>query len=171
MTENQIKEAISESFVKLIANKSGFKTETQEKDHGVDLRITKVNQRIQNGSIRFIDGDSFQVQLKATTEQEVVRKDGVITYKLEAKTYNDLIYKRNNGLTAMVLVVLILPTIDAEWVYCGQEALIVKRHAYWYLPGMGEQPTNNESKISIKLPETNILTLETFDHLMLKIIN
>lgn len=98
MTEQQIKAAISQHFVQMIASRQGFKCAKPEPDHGCDLTITKVATREQGGRVRYIDsGYAVDIQLKCTCEAQVVRTDAEVGYDLEVKTYNDLIYRRDSG--------------------------------------------------------------------------
>ena len=53
MTDEQIKEAISKQFLRLIANTNGFKTSSASLDHGVDLTVIPVSRYTQpDGSVR-----------------------------------------------------------------------------------------------------------------------
>jgi hypothetical protein len=161
MTEEQIKAALSQHFVQMIASRQGFKCGKPEPDHGCDLTITKVTTFEQNGRVRYIDsGYSVDVQLKCTCEAQVVRTDTEVRYDLEVKTYNDLVYRRNSGaLTPLILVLLVLPDDPDQWLSVTAENMIVRRAAYWFLPPLGAEPTENVATIRIHIPNGNAVDL------------
>src|SRR5476649_969698 len=98
MTEEQIKAAISQHFVQLIASRRGFKCTKPDTDHGVDLSVTKVAIFTRGNRERYLDsGYTIDLQLKCTCESQIEREEDSIKYDLESKTYNDLIDRRNGG--------------------------------------------------------------------------
>lgn len=108
MTEEQKQEAVSREFVKILAYTHGFKVTTPELDHGVDITITPVTKRTEaSGKIRFVDSPfKLDFQLKSTTQANILNNPTEIKYDLEAKTYNDLIARRQE-LLPMHLVVIV----------------------------------------------------------------
>lgn len=167
MTEEQIKEAISRSFVHLVASRGGYKCGDILLDHGVDLQIRKAVTRLQNGRTRYLDdGRSIDVQLKSTTQSQVQATSEVLKYDLETKSYNDLVYRRNSGsLIPLILILLVLPDDPNDWVAVSPEQLVVKRAAYWYRPLDGAELTENTSTKRIDVPKNNVVDLEFLGNL------
>jgi hypothetical protein len=161
MTEEQIKAAISQHFVQIIASRGGFKCAKPETDHGCDLTITKVATRQQAGRVRYIDSGYFvDIQLKCTCEAQVIRTDADIAYDLEVKNYNDLIHRRDSGaLTPLILVLLVLPDEPAEWLTVTADNMIVRRAAYWFVPPPDATATDNAATIRIHIPTANTVDL------------
>lgn len=161
MTEEQIKEKLSQHFVEVLASRRGFKCTRPDSDHGVDLTITRATTIERNGHRRFLDsGRYIELQLKSTCESQIARISGGLRYKLEAKTWNDLVYRRTSGaLTPLFLVLLVLPDEGDHWVTITSDELTVRRAAYWYRPAPDAELTDNVSSITIQIPETNALTL------------
>jgi hypothetical protein len=161
MTEEQIKEQLSRRFVEVLATRRGFKCKPLDPDHGVDLDVTRALPR--NGTpIRYLDtGEHVELQLKSTTESSLSPAPTGYRYDLEAKTYNDLVH-RNTGrvLVPLILVVVVLPDDPLNWVSINDDALLVRRAAYWYQPPAGAALTTNTSTIRIELETGNRVDLE-----------
>jgi len=132
MTEEQIKSAISSHFVQLVASRRGFKCVAPTFDHGGDLTVTRASVIERQGRTRYLDsGQYVDVQLKCTCEDQIERTDESIKYDLEAKTYNDLVYRRrSNAIVPLVLVLLVLPNDPETWLTVSADELVVKRAAY-----------------------------------------
>jgi hypothetical protein len=164
VTEEQIKEALSLSFMEAIAHRNGYKCEYTRTDHGVDLRVSEVAVLPRNGKTRLLDsGRSIQLQLKCTCEASVDRLPDKIKYDLEAKTYNDLIDRRTLfPLVPLYLVVLVLPDISADWLVVAPDQLILRRTAFWYLPSPAAGQTDNKETQRIEIPVADSVGLDFF---------
>lgn len=162
MTEEQIKEQLSRHFVELVASRSGFKCASVNPDHGCDLHITRALYVEINGTRRLLDtGEILHVQLKSTCESSVVETADAIKYDLEAKTFNDLVHRRNQAtVRPLILVLLVLPDDQNEWLRIEPGELLLRRTAYWYYPEAGLDYTENTSKVRITIPRTNVMTLD-----------
>lgn len=170
MTKNQIKEAISVNYIQTIANRIGYKIAPRSKDHGVDISVIQVDKINSRGKVRYIDsGRTLECQLKATTEKGVTRVNGFIKYVLEVKTYNDLIY-RLKTYPPLVLILFILPDDEKDWIACKPDELIIRKHAYWYIPDLKAQTSDNVSSITISIPDNQKIDDKTFSYLF-KVLN
>jgi hypothetical protein len=160
MTEEQVKEAISKEFLRVLANGHGFKVVEPPQDHGVDMIICPVTMRTNpNGSVRYLDSPyKLDFQLKATTPNGVVDEGVQIKYDLEAKTYNDLIARRPYYLP-LHLILVVLDSAPPACITIDDEKLSVAGSAYWYLPNEGAAATNNQATTRITIPKTNRLDL------------
>jgi hypothetical protein len=165
MTEEQVKEAISRHFVQLIASRGGFLCARPDYDYGCDLTVTKVMVVPRGGKMRYLQsGISIDLQLKCTLESGIERTQTSVKYDLEAKTFNDLVYRRNsNAQTPLVLVLLVLPDNKDEWLTITPDELIVRRAAYWYMPPEGTAATPNVATTRIELPTANAVDLSFID--------
>ena len=162
MTENDIKEDISRSFLEIIANRKGFYNLTSRRDYGVDIRYTKATKTLRG---RYLEQPlSFAIQLKATTEKWVTVLESYVKFALEAKTYNDLV-ERAYTCQPLVLVLFILPEDTNEWVNLTSNELVVKKCAYWFAVDKGTLDTENTDKITISIPKTNLIDFHFFDNL------
>ena len=166
MTEDQVKESLSNNYVATLANRRGFKLIKGSIDTGVDFTIKyDLKRKLPNGKNAFIESpNSCDIQLKATTINSVTINRASITYDLRAKNYNDLIYRKNIGSTPLVLILFILPKDKKEWVRILKDRLILSKNAYWYYPDntqISEVINSNTKRITI--PKTNKLNFSFFE--------
>lgn len=161
MTENDIKEDISRSFLEIIANRTGYYSWTAKKDFGVDVRYTKSVA----DNHRYLEQPwCVSIQLKSTTEKGVTVVDDYIKYPLEAKTYNDLV-SMSRHVIPLILVLFILPENENEWVKLTSNDLVVKKCAYWFTLENGTEKTTNTHKVTISIPQSNLIDLSFFNNL------
>lgn len=164
MTEEQIKERISEGFVRLIAAHGGYGCSRLEQDQGVDLVIEGVSSYQRNGRQRFLsNGKAVHIQLKATTESSVVFSDDSLSYDLEAKNFNDLIDRLHGGPIPLVLIVFVLPADKTQWINVTADNLVLRKRAYWFRPSLDETQTQNGSTKRIRIGFANVVDLAFID--------
>ena len=85
-------------------------------------------------------------QAKATS-QDVLR-DGAVRFRLPRSDYNNL---RRRDTVPHILIVLLMPKDDADWLNQTSEELTMRRCAYWMsLEGMVESP--NVSTVTVRVP-------------------
>jgi hypothetical protein len=166
MTDEQIKEQLSNRYVGILAVNRGFTITKPDIDEGVDYIVQRsYRYNSQNGSNRHVsDGKFIEIQLKATTEDQIVDEADQIKYDLEVKNYNDMI-QRQGGITPLILILFILPTDRNSWVELDSSELRIRRLAYWYQPPTGELPTTNTATKRIIIPKINALDLDCFNTL------
>lgn len=159
MTGDQIKEAISKGFVRILAEGRGFKVLECPVDHGVDLMLCPVTKRVDptSGKVRYLDSQfKLDLQLKATTTNGIVDAGDDIKYDLEVKNYNDLIYRRNDYLP-LHLVVVVLNSDPPACISLNDEELAIAGSAYWYVPDDEAEATDNKTTVRITIPKANRL--------------
>lgn len=162
LTKELIKETLSRRFVEIIAGRNGFKCQKPDPDSGVDLSITKSIIDIRFGERRILDtGEYLEIQLKSTTDSSIIYDEDCLKYDLEAKTFNDLVFRlQSNSLTPLYLILFILPDEENQWVEITEDALKLRKRAYWYIPSSGESMTPNTSKKRISIPLSQVVDLE-----------
>lgn len=156
MTEEDIKEALSRQFLRILANGTGFKVTEPAPDHGVDMVVCAVTSRIEpNGKTRYLDSQyKLDFQLKSTTINSIIDGEENIRYDLEVKNYNDLIQRRDEPIPLHLLVV-VLNNRPPQCIHLDDQQISVIGTAYWYLPEEGEGPTENQNTIRITIPKAN----------------
>lgn len=159
MTEQQIKEKLSKSYLDLLIHNGGHKQMKPEDDHGVDLYIMRVQKIIRASGIRYLDSTDFiAVQLKCTCVASIEEDEDWIKYDLEVKSYNDLVDRvRNNATVPLFLVLMVLPDETERWVEVRDEEIALAKCAYWYRPESTTLYTDNGSRKRIYIPKTNKL--------------
>lgn len=156
LTEEHIKEAISQKFIELIASNNGFGTDKPAQDYGTDLSITEKGFRLVNEKkILYDTGRELKIQLKTTTEKSITIEDGIIKYDLDIKAYNDIII-RKKAKTPLILLLFILPNDRDKWVNITENELIARKCAYWFLPDEQDEYAENKSSKRISISVNNI---------------
>jgi hypothetical protein len=160
MTEDQKKEAISREFLRILAHTHGFKVIEPGSDHGVDMIVYPVMQRIEpSGKTRFLDSPfKLDFQLKATTVTGILDAGDDVKFDLEVKNYNDLIQRRDEPLP-LHLVVVVLDSTPPACVNLDEERLGLAFKAYWYLPAENAEASDNVQQIRITIPKANRLSV------------
>lgn len=112
-----------------------------------------------DGSISADWGRRPQIDFQAkATSQDVLREDAV-RFRLPIDDYNDL---RRRDKVPHILIVLLMPEDDADWLSQTREELVMRRCAYWMsLEGMSESP--NVSTVTVRIPVS-----QTFDGAQLR---
>jgi len=167
MTIEQIKEQLSNTFIGILAVNKGFAIDKPGIDLGVDYTLKKSYQYLKpDGTHRWnFDSRYLDIQLKATTENSVMYESNCLKYDLEAKTYNDLIERQNNGVAPLILILFVLPSDSSLWVDIDVNEIRLRKNAYWYTPPTGSTPTSNSSRIRIEISNENILGINCFNDL------
>jgi len=159
-TEEHTKESLSKAYVTAIAGMAGVLVGDTNLDYGVDGTLISVVERSspETSARRFIQSP-FRVdyQLKATTTWTINSETNEIVYDLEAKNYNDMLAREEDD-GSIVLLLLCLPNEQSDWLNVCNEQLVMKNCCYWY-KAVGNA-TNNASTKRIKIPSSNVLTVE-----------
>lgn len=96
-------------------------------------------------------------QAKATS-QDVLR-DGAVRFRLPIGDYDNL---RRRDTVPHILIVLLMPKDEADWLNQTSEELAMRRCAYWMsLEGMSKSP--NVSTVTVHVPVS-----QTFDSAQLR---
>lgn len=168
MTEELIKESFSIKYLETLATYNGYTTDWPGKDFGRDLTINEISTRTQNGKTRFIEtGRTLKIQAKATTENSIEDDNDIsFKYDLEAKTFNDLIYRNNQNSCPLILFVFILPSDKNQWMELNEDNLLLRKNGYWFVPDTTEAETLNSTTKRITISKANKFTLDTIQQLM-----
>ncbi len=152
LTTADQKEALSIVYVKALAVRAGYVTAQLDFDRdGIDMEIHA------GGQMR----PAIGIQLKATTNLGNA-ENGCFTFPLKVRNYESL---RIETQTPRLLVVLDLPKDENQWMTVNVDELVLRRCVYWInLRGYGE--TTNQYSVTVKIPEENVLNVESLCTLM-----
>jgi hypothetical protein len=158
LPRNLRQEALSRAYVRAVAARAGIICGSTENDLGFDLFLRSVEI---HGQQLWDGGPQLDVQLKSTSRADV--RETVVVYDLEVRAYN--ILRQENASRPRILVVLILPEDESEWTSQTEEALILRRCAYWMsLRGAG--PTTAQASVRILIPRANVFSVQALQTLM-----
>lgn len=163
LTEQHIIESLSRAYVRALAGKAGLNLSVREYDYGVDGNFDEITIRDKR---RVESGFSLSFQLKASTQWQ--RDDNTVIYDLEAKTYNDLVLRRNFRMAVpCILILFALPPDSSQWLIYNEEEMRLRGSCYWdYLSGA---PTENRQSVRIRIPRQQRLTSESLLDLIEKV--
>jgi hypothetical protein len=108
---------------------------------GVDAEITAWGPFPNGGFLEEVD---LKVQLKATVKEPTV-VDGCFSYSLDGIGRYDKLRKETVG-APRILVVLYLPRDDKDWIAHSEDALLLRKCAYWVSLRGAAASTNGTSQ-------------------------
>jgi len=158
LPRNLRQEALSRSYVRAVAARAGVISGGTENDLGFDLLLRGVeihDQQYWDG------GPQLDIQLKSTTRAEV--RETVVVHDLEVRAYDLL--RQENVSRPRILVVLVLPEDESQWLSQSEDALILRRCAYW-VSLRGAKPTTAQATVRILIPRANVFSVESLQTLM-----
>jgi hypothetical protein len=157
LTRNHRQEALCRAYVQAVAAQAGVATSSLSFDYGIDLSLRAIRQR----ENRYQDARvQVDLQLRSTTRANV--SNAQVSYDLDARTYN---YLREFSPIHCLLVVLVLPEDEEEWLGQSMEELIVRHCAYW-ISLTGAEAKDAVSSVRITLPRTQIFSVAGVRSLM-----
>lgn len=154
---------MSTSFLKAVAAMSGTSLSYDIYDYGVDGTFRPV---LIDGNRYYSTGFPLDFQLKASVNWEIA--DNHVVYDLEAKTYTDMVRRRDQeGAIPLILILLCLPDERELWLSISEEMLIMKKCCYWHL--ITGEPSDNTSTVRIKIPTSNLFCPDALNELLSKV--
>lgn len=157
------KEDLSISYISTLCASSGIAYEIHR--HDDDSTDGELKKRINLGNGCLFDAQ-LRVQLKCTSSySQYTDKGEYITYKLNAKNYNDLC---TPSTTTIILGLLVLPEDEKEWVKWSEQELLLKGCMYW-ANFSGNPISKNLSTVSVDLSKKHVINGETLQELLEKI--
>ena len=153
MTLNQQMEQLSLAYIRAVAAEAGYQVTRPEPD------IDSVD-----GVLMASFGRRPRIDFQAkATAQDILREDS-LHFPIPVKNYNEL---RADTRTPRILIVVLMPREEHQWLSQTEDELCLRRCAYW-LSLEGRLPVPNKSSVSIKIPTTNIFSRTQLCELMTK---
>jgi hypothetical protein len=152
LTRQHRQEGLARAYVQAVAAACGMAYSIPNPDYGIDLTLEDILVR---GQRRFPSGWKLDLQAKSTTLAAV--HGAQIRYDLEVRAYDVL--RHPGARCPRLLVVLILPEDEAEWLAHTEEALILRRCAYW-LSLWGRKKTARGKTVRLSIPRANVFSPE-----------
>lgn len=154
-------EAMSYAYLHAVATKAGYDIgRAGTYDVGEDCIIYPVTKTKRGKLIK--KSRNLFVQLKASYQYNISKDKNYITYDLDVDTYNRLVENRYDPI---ILVLYCMPCDEGEWLNICEDCTTLKYCGYWRCL-MGDSPSENKSKIRIKIPRANLLTVLSLKEIM-----
>jgi Domain of unknown function (DUF4365) len=156
MDINQRKEQFSLAYIHAVVSVAGYAlSDPRVDDDSIDVTILS---RQKDGRV---SSPRLDVQVKCTSSHQP--SGGQLTYPLPIKNYRDLI--EDNLAVPRLLIVVCVPENGADWIHQTTERLEMRRCGYW-LSLRGMEPSASTTTCSVRLPETNIFSVEQITQIM-----
>lgn len=159
ITREHTQEALSLAYVHALAGRAGLNLGPRTTfDYGIDGSFWPV--KVRDGEIAET-GYPVRFQLKASINWR--HEGGEVVYDLNARTHRKLT-DREPGEVMAILILLCLPRDDAHWLASSETEMFLRHCCYWYrVPG---PPTTNPSTQRIRIPRSNLLTVDALRGIM-----
>jgi hypothetical protein len=161
LTRNHRQEALSRAYIHAIAAQAGLSYSIPMPDYGIDISLRTI---VIRGNRRTDGGIQLDIQAKSTTRASV--GDTEVAYDLEVDSYNDL--RETEVRCPRILVVLVLPAEETQWLSQSPSGLTMRHCAYW-MSLKGRAPTDAVRKVRVFLPLTNVFSVSAVQAIMQRI--
>lgn len=131
------KELFSLAYVSAVAARAGFQV--------VEPRIDFDSV---DGILMGDEGRRPRIDFQAKATSREVLKEEHVAFPLPLKNYNDL---RADVVVPRLLVVIVLPDDESDWLHHSEEALVLRKCGYW-LSLAGFPESDNRTHITVHLP-------------------
>ncbi len=149
LIRNHRQEALCRAYVQAVAALAGVATSVPVPDYGIDLSLRRIEQHGQ----RYLD-TRLQVDLQLRSTTRAIASDQDVSYDLDVDTYNFL---REVSLIRCLLVLLVLPDEEGQWLTQTPEELLIRRCAYWVSLRQA-LPTRSVASIRIRIPRRQVFS-------------
>ena len=161
LTRYQIESELSLAYLHAVAAKASFAVDVPHIDtDSVDATISAKG-KVDASSLKH--SPRIEVQLKASINASP-NAQSEISYSLPLKNYDDL---RADTVVPRLLILLVLPNDDAEWLEHTGDSLILRKCAY-YLNLKGFPASKNVGHQTVHIPVNNELSPASLRALMVK---
>ena len=154
LADTDIQDQLSVVYLSALATAAGYTFAVENLDRtGTDMIV-------RGGRTGF---PQIDWQIKAT-KNLAKATDGKIAFPLKRRNYDLLIEKSGHP---RLLMIYDMPSDKSEWLDCAPEKLTMKHRAYW-MSLKGEQETQNETSVTVYIPDTQLLSVSALEGLMIK---
>lgn len=155
MHETRRKERFSLAYIMAVAAVAGYEVlEPRVDDDSVDGVIAG----------REFGRPKLDFQVKATARG--ILRDDHLAFPLPLKNYDDL--RTTDLLVPRILVVVLMPAEEVEWLGQSEEQLCLRRCGYWRSL-RGEPAVANTASVTVDLPRSNVFSVEGLRAIMARI--
>lgn len=152
-----VMEGLCRAYVQAIAARVGMLSSKPDPDFGIDLCLRAVQQ---DGTQYTDSGLQLDLQLRSTTRASITGDE--IRYDLDVRTYNLL---RQSGMCPRILVVLVLPEDETQWLSQSPDEFVLRHCAYWFSLE-GAAATSAAYSVRIGIPHSQIFSVQAVQDLL-----
>src|SRR5579875_1864811 len=115
---------MSRAYVQAVAGRCGLSCSFRDFDYGIDVTLHDIRRRDYR---RMESGFKLDIQAKSTTIRNLSITD--VVYDLDVKNFDDL--RDPQVGCPRILVLLVLPEDESQWMEQTEEHLLLRNAAYW----------------------------------------
>lgn len=160
MSLNDLQGDFGIAYVKAVAHATGLFCQESGRsldNNGVDITLLSPTQ----GNV--VRAPRLDVQVKTT--RDAVEGDP-FTYDLAVKNYDEL--RADDWQTPRILVLVAVPSSQAEWVSANENELLLRRCGYWHSL-RGQPATVNTSTVRVSIPRKSLFHVGPLKALMTRL--
>ncbi len=163
MTAEQRMEQLSRAYIHAVAAKANVRCDPDHVDaDNIDVQL-KADGEVVPGSRR---SPRLEVQLKATASPLWINAGEVLSIRIPRGNYDGL---RLEATLPRLLMVLVLPPAEAEWMELSDDQMVTRRSMFWLnLLGLPETEGVGE-KVTVQVPRANRVTPDTVWSMMKRV--
>lgn len=163
LSKQDIQEELSLAYVHAVACRAGFSVEGVKKDRdGIDLHIHARELVVPDATLT---SPVIAVQLKAHMI-ELEEGSQAFPFDVPVGNYNRLCAARSA--IPAILVVFAMPRDESAWVECSEDALVLRRSAYW-MSLRGAPLSPNDATKRVHVSRANVFNPEAVQMLLTRV--
>jgi hypothetical protein len=161
LPRNLRQEAMSRAYVRAVAARAGLICSDPGADFGIDLCLHTVEVR----GRRWGPGPvQLDLQLKSTIRADL--RGGQLHYDLEVKNYDDL--RAPSAMCPRLLIVVVLPEQEVDWLSQTAEELVLRRCAYCLWLG-GAEATTATTTLRVRIPLAQVFSVAAVQEIVARL--
>ena len=151
ITRNHRQESLCRAYAQAVAGRAGLAVTVPSPDYGIDMGLRFVEEQ---GQVRFDAGVQLDLQLRSTTRAPV--SETHVSFDLDVRTYDSL---RGTPPVPRILVVLLLPEDEDQWLSQTQDELVLRHCAYW-ISLRGAAAISATSSVRVPIPRAQVFSAQ-----------
>ncbi len=161
LTRNHRQEVLCRAYVQAVAARCGMSASMPTPDYGIDLTLH---------DIEIVDGrraeSGFRIDIQAKSTVRAGADNSRIRYDLDRRAYDNL--RVDSVGCPRILVVLVLPRKESDWLRQTQNELAIRRCAYW-VSLKGRPPAGNRKSLRLYIPRAKVFSAAALAGIMRRI--
>jgi hypothetical protein len=140
--DNDRKERFSLAYIGAVAAHAGY----------LVVEARPIDKDSIDGELVSDEGRRPRIEFQAKSTARHLLRAGELVFPLSIKNYDDL---RRDVSTPRILIVVVLPSSDRDWLIHGEDELRVRHCGYW-LSLAGWPATMNRRTVSVRIPRSQV---------------
>jgi hypothetical protein len=144
MDENDRKERFSLAYISAVAAHAGYQI----------IEAGAIDKDSIDGTLLSDEEGRPRIEFQAKATSLDILRGAALRFRLSIKNYDDL--RVENAMVPRLLIVVVLPAREEDWLVHTEEELRLRRSGYW-LSLTGLPATSNRSTVTVTIPRAQVL--------------